>query len=139
MAAGGSVAASSIAAAQGSDCAVDSVLGVTLCTTISLCPSLSVDHDVYPDCGFRVNGTAIDVECVCNDELCPLGEAASCADAQTLMGQQTEALVCTQISEGGCIVPRGASTSTATATSTCDTTCRTECAGEPTCLLGCGC
>src|SRR4051794_10610798 len=64
-------------AATTSGCATDSATGLMLCTAISLCPSLAVDHDLYPHCGFRPAGNTLDLECVCGDYLCPVGTALS--------------------------------------------------------------
>jgi hypothetical protein len=128
------------ATAQGADCAQESTTGATLCTAISVCPNLAVDHDVYPNCGFRIRGMAIDVECVCNGQLCPLGSPTTCDQAAQLLQGQSEATVCTQVDEGRCTggTPAPAGSAGAPA-STCDATCRTECAGDPSCLKMCGC
>ena len=56
-------------------CVIDPLSRVTLCTAIGLCPGLSVDHDRFPSCGFRSGTGLIDVQCFCDDYLCPLGVA----------------------------------------------------------------
>lgn len=131
-------ASATTTAFQGGGCAVDANTGVTLCTTLSACAGFAIDHEVFPDCGFRVNGTAIDVECSCSGQLCPLGTTTTCADAQSLLGQVTEQVVCSQISDGRC-VDHTTKTTVPPSNSTCDTACRTDCGGDPTCLVACGC
>src|SRR6478672_3578019 len=49
--------------AQGIDCITEPSTGVSICTGISICPKVLVDHEVYPNCGFRVRGTTLDLEC----------------------------------------------------------------------------
>jgi hypothetical protein len=126
--------------AQGADCAHESTTGATLCSAISVCPNLMIDHDVYPNCGFRVRGMTIDIECACNGQLCPLGSPTTCDQATKLLEGQSEATVCAQADEGRCTggtpAPAGSGTGP---TTTCDPTCRTECAGDPSCLKMCGC
>src|SRR6185369_7336982 len=72
-------------AAQGIDCIVEPTTGDTLCSGISLCPGLYVDHDVYPHCGFRPKGNVLDIECACSEEVCPLGVPTTCAQAKQLL------------------------------------------------------
>ena len=122
------------AAVSGTQCALDSVSKTTLCTKIDPCPGLAVDHDVYPDCGFRVPAVSLDLECVCGDFLCSMGTALTCAQAGMLLTNGSELAVCTQVVEGRC-APRGA----AKPVSSCDRTCASECAGDPGCLGLCGC
>ena len=141
------VTTAAAAAATGSDCVTDTTTGATLCTSISSCPGLAVDHDSYPDCGFRINGTALDVECICSGSLCPLGTPTTCADATALLMAQSELQVCTQVSEDRCTggsAPAAGATTTTTSTPaapagtspTCDPDCRDECANAPACLVG---
>jgi hypothetical protein len=84
-------------AAVGAGCTQDLGGGTTLCTYISLCPTLGVDHDQFPNCGFRIRGDVIDIECICNGALCPMGSPTSCAQAKQLMTSQTELGVCQQV------------------------------------------
>jgi hypothetical protein len=119
----------------GTACALDSVSGVTLCTTIDLCPSLVVDHDLYPDCGFRVPGLSIDLECVCGDFLCAMGTALRCSQARDLLSQSSELAVCARQADGQC----AARSPSKPAQSGCDRTCALECAGDPGCWKLCGC
>jgi hypothetical protein len=111
---------------------------VTLCTAISTCPGISVDHDVYPDCGFRIQGTVLDLECLCSGSICPIGVPATCAQAQQLLAQQTQVAVCTQVSEDRCTGVSGGPTSDAGGGG-CDQTCASQCAGDPGCIKICGC
>ena len=101
-ASGVSEAAAEAAPVLPQGCVFDSAAQVTLCTTSSACPALRIDHDLYPNCGFRYPSTAIDVECVCDDSLCPLGAALDCAQAAALLDSQSELLTCIQRNEGRC-------------------------------------
>jgi hypothetical protein len=125
--------------AQGIDCGTDPDTSATLCLGNTACPGLTIDTVVYPGCGFRVNGAAVDIECSCSGWLCPLG-ATSCAVAKQKLAEENYGAVCGQLGGGACIqgVPTPRSTSSSSGGS-CDPTCRSECAGEPTCLQLCGC
>jgi hypothetical protein len=127
--------------AQGVNCGADPNTGATLCLGLSLCPNLVVDQSTYPACGFRVRGNALDVECSCGGELCPLGAATSCDAVLKLLQQQSEGIVCAQVSAGTCesTGPGAGSSSSSSGSSTCDKGCRDLCAGEPSCITGCGC
>jgi hypothetical protein len=131
--------------AQGVDCITESTTGATLCTGNSSCGTLAVDHTVYPDCGFRVVGAnvTLDLECACQQGmLCPVGIAASCAEAATMLQDQTEDTVCAQISEGRCSAGTGGASSSgggAAAQNACNATCESQCAGAPACIAACGC
>jgi hypothetical protein len=119
----------------GTGCAVDSVSGATLCTTIDQCPGLAVDHDLYPECGFRAPSTTIDLECVCGDFLCPVGAVLNCAQAQTLLADQSEIITCQQQNEGRC-APR---TTSKPSKASCDSICAEACTGDINCRKLCGC
>ena len=123
-------------AAKGVDCIVEQTTGATICSVNSLCPAVAINHDAFPNCGFRVKGGTLDIECACNGYLCPLGVPATCAQAAQMLKSQTEATVCAQVGEGRCVmgspvVPMGKGT--------CDKVCASECGGDPNCLIGCGC
>ena len=120
----------------GSGCATDSVSGTKLCSGFDQCPGLAVDHDVYPDCGFRVPSTTIDLECVCGDFLCPVGAVLNCAQAKMLLSEQSEVVTCIQQNEGRC-APR--STKSKPTTTSCDSICADACAGDINCRKLCGC
>jgi hypothetical protein len=124
---------------MGAGCGQEQTTGVTLCRAMSLCPSLTVDPDAFPDCGFRVSGDIIDLECACNGSLCPMGTATTCSDAAQLMQTQSELAVCAQVSEGRCSGGVPMPTPSSTAPSGCDATCRDMCAGDPSCYKICGC
>lgn len=119
----------------GSGCAVNTVSGTILCTSLDQCPGLAIDHDVFPECGFRVPSTSIDVECICGDFLCPVGAALSCAQAQELLMDQSEVVTCVQQNEGRC-APLIMSK---VGESSCDKTCAQACAGDINCRGLCGC
>ncbi|MEI9941522.1 MAG: hypothetical protein WDO69_30245 [Pseudomonadota bacterium] len=123
--------------ATGINCGVDPSSGVALCLGISSCPTALVDPDQFPDCGYRIAGSSIDLECLCGDALCPMGTAASCLDAKGLLSEQSAQEVCAGIADGRCQLVK--QTSNAAPTSTCDKECRSECAGVPGCISLCGC
>ncbi|CAN5400985.1 hypothetical protein BH09MYX1_BH09MYX1_12970 [soil metagenome] len=87
---------------QGADCGQDPYTGVTLCSAISTCPTIYVDYDLYPECGFRIHGSVIDLECACYGKLCPIGVTTSCTEAANLLASQSQYSVCAQINEGRC-------------------------------------
>lgn len=132
----GGLSASGGASATGTNCGVDPSSGVTLCLGISSCPKVRVDPDQFPDCGYRIAGNRLDLECLCGDSLCPVGSAASCLDAQALLSDGSAQAVCAGIAEGRCQVVKQTSN---TSTSTCDKACRAECGGVPDCVTFCGC
>jgi hypothetical protein len=116
-------------------CIVDPDSRVTLCTSIALCPALAVDHDRFPHCGFRTGAGLIDVECLCDEFLCPLGATLTCGQARDLLGSQFELNACLQINEGRC-APRTTLPPTGTS---CDKNCAAMCGGDPGCIRLCGC
>jgi len=85
-------------------CGVDPDTGVTLCSGISTCPGVTVDPDLFPGCGFRINDAAdvIDIECACYGQICPVGVASTCAQATALMQDQSQYTVCMQVDQGRC-------------------------------------
>lgn len=126
---------SDAAVATGAGCGVDSQTGTTLCRQVDLCPSLAVDPAQYPNCGFRVHGSAIDLECACSGSLCPVGAPTTCAQASQLLASQNEGIVCSQVNEGRCVESAPAPTQS----SSCDKVCAGECGNSPNCLSQCGC
>jgi len=124
------------APATGTNCGVDQSSGIALCLGISTCPAVRVDPDQFPDCGYRISGSRLDLECLCGDSLCPMGSAASCLDAKALLSEQSAQGVCAGVAEGRCRVV--ARTSQASS-STCDRECRAQCSGVPGCITLCGC
>jgi hypothetical protein len=136
----GSTSTPASGAAVGSSCGSDPNTGETLCLGNSLCPDITVDASVFPECGFLINGSAIDVECVCGGYLCPVGPTATCAAVATLLAQTNEGAVCGQVSTGACVqISTGSAASSSGGSSGCDTVCRDACDGTPTCLEACGC
>ncbi|HYQ05177.1 MAG TPA: hypothetical protein VER96_41155 [Polyangiaceae bacterium] len=134
--AGASGNSSGGASATGTNCGVDPSSGVALCLGISSCPSVRVDPEQFPDCGYRIAGRAIDLECLCGDSLCPMGSAASCLDAKALLSEQSAQAVCAGVAEGRCQVVQHSSHSSS---SSCDKDCRAQCSGVPGCVTLCGC
>lgn len=134
--------------ATGSGCGTDPTTGVTLCVGTSLCPDISVDESAFPECGFRINGNILDLECLCSGYLCPVGVATTCAQVSQLLSAQNEGVVCNAVTNNACAQLTTASAgSTATNAQTadsgsgsgCDTNCEANCAGEPDCIQLCGC
>jgi hypothetical protein len=141
-AASGDAAATSDAgsAVTGSGCTQDLGGGAVLCTATSECAGLTVDHDKFPNCGFRIHGTAIVIECVCDNQLCPLGVPTSCTQAKDMLDTQTEVQVCAQVNDGRCsALTSGQQTGAGAPPSSCDKACAGECGGNPSCLQICGC
>jgi hypothetical protein len=114
---------------------------ISLCQTISSCPSLALSTQIFPECGFRINGSAIDPECLCDSEyLCPIGHPATCAEAVTdSSGDVNYDSVCEQEVSGGCTDLTAGSTSSSTTTSAACQSCVNACDNVPTCLDACGC
>jgi hypothetical protein len=121
----------------GAGCTEDAVTQVTLCEFISACPSVDVDQGAFPGCGFRIKSgsAALDIECLCGTDLCPVGVPSTCADATQLLSQQSSITVCEQSDEGRCV----SLTTTTGTSSTCDKNCESGCAGDPSCIQFCGC
>jgi hypothetical protein len=131
-------ASGSSAGAQGTNCGTDPDTSAVLCLGSTVCPGLTMDTSVFPGCGFRVNGAAVDIECSCSGWLCPLG-ATSCSDAQSKMMAENYSVVCSQLGTAACVQGKPVASSSSSSGGTCDTTCRDECAGEPNCIQLCGC
>ncbi len=128
--------ATTAAAAGGTNCVQDPTTHATLCEQMSACPGVDVDQGAFPNCGFRVGSAApLDLECVCDTSLCPVGVPTTCAQAQALLQGQSALTVCEQLAEGRCVnlaAPDAGSSS-------CDPACRDECVGAPGCIQLCGC
>lgn len=124
------------ASATGTSCGVDPSSGITLCLGISSCPSVRVDPDQFPDCGYRIAGNKLDLSCLCGDSLCSMGSAASCLDAQALLFEQSAQAVCAGVADGGCQQVKQTSH---TSSASCNKECRAQCSGVPGCLTLCGC
>ncbi|HWZ88783.1 MAG TPA: hypothetical protein VNW92_08030 [Polyangiaceae bacterium] len=138
--AGSSSADGGVIPVSGTNCGVDPSSGISLCLGITSCPTVLVDPDQFPGCGYRIAGSVIDLECLCNDSLCPMGSAASCADAKALLADQSAQGVCASIAEGRCsVVGSSAAPANPNTSSSCDKDCRAECSGDPGCITLCGC
>jgi hypothetical protein len=122
---------------QGTNCFQVPGTQSALCEQLDSCPDLRVDPGAFPDCGFRVNGdTRLDLECVCDNALCPIGVPTSCDQAKQLLAAQSAIIVCAQLAEGRCLelVPPDAGRG-----GNCDHACAASCAGAPSCIQLCGC
>jgi hypothetical protein len=119
----------------GADCTTVAT-GVTLCAAVSACPSYELDPRLFPHCGFRIAGSALDLECYCTGILCPIGVATSCADVATLVRDQTEDTVCAEEGLGLCTSLAGSTTG---GTGSCNPTCTDGCGNTPACRQACGC
>ncbi len=107
-----------------------------LCRVTSVCPKVVVDAERFPNCGFRIRGSVVDIQCVCfGESLCPLGTPSTCAEATQLLANQSEAAACSQVMEGRCIALPVAPAKP----STCDKVCAADCRGDTTCRQSCGC
>ncbi len=126
----------------GSDCGQDPDTSAVLCLGNNVCPSVTIDTNAYPGCGFRVSGYTVDIECSCSGWLCPLG-ATTCTDAQTKLSAENLGTVCGQMGTGVCVqgtpVTSSSSSSSTSAGGTCDQSCLAGCDGEPICIQTCGC
>ena len=128
----------------GADCAIDSQSGQLLCRAVSTCPTVVIDSEAYPHCGFRIRGAAVDLVCGCGELICSMGAYTTCAQAQQLVTAQTEQGVCVQVAEDRCTHPPASTTSTSSSStsssgSTCDHACLSECGGGAACASVCGC
>lgn len=133
---------SSTTTAQGASC-TQITSSISLCEYINLCPNLALNTKVFPECGFRIHGTAIDLECLCENEyLCPIGvNTTTCAEATAAAGGDTTYdSVCEQIATGGCtdLAAGGGSTGSSTTNSACQQ-CISACDNVPSCIDACGC
>jgi hypothetical protein len=159
---GASASSSTTVGDAGTACSEDPATGVTLCADISTCPTVSVNQATLPGCGYLVQAdpTVLDLECTCGTYLCPIGVAAACTQAASLLSGLAYATVCAQSSEGLCVqeaAPVVATAPTATSTpstspttptttgtaspttTTCNTQCIVNCGDAPDCQLLCGC
>ncbi|MFO0679009.1 MAG: hypothetical protein U0169_20945 [Polyangiaceae bacterium] len=139
---GGIVTAQSDGGPSGSGCAQDPISKVTLCTTVSVCPTIAVDHDLFPNCGYRIRKDGFVLECWCNGYVCPMGTPTTCQQVSDLLAQQSEVGVCTQVEEGRCTggsAVADAGTSGSGQLVGCDRDCMKTCGGSEDCQRLCGC
>src|SRR5262249_26923827 len=128
------------ASVTGGGCGQEQKTGIQLCVATSMCPSVVVDTSAFPDCGFRIRGSAVDLVCACGTSICPMGIFSTCAQAAQLLTSQTEQGVCVQVSEGRCVdapTPSGSSGSNGKAA--CDRDCVQQCGGGADCAAMCNC
>jgi hypothetical protein len=113
---------------------------ISLCEFINLCPSFSLNTSVFPQCGFRIHGDAIDPECLCQNEyLCPVGHPTTCTEAaQAASGDVNYDSVCQQAVTGGC-TDLTATTGGGSTTSAACQACANACDNVPSCVDACGC
>jgi len=130
----------------GANCGIESGSGQQLCQATSICPTLVVDTQAFPHCGFRIKGGATELVCACGQLLCSMGTYTTCTQAAALLMMQTEQQVCTQLAEDRCSAGTAAPSSGGSGTSgssgakgTCDHTCLAECGGGGGCASICGC
>lgn len=120
-------------------CSGDPGTGVILCSSTASCPSVLIDRDAYPSCGFRPGLGALNPVCLCSGYICPLGSASSCQEAQALIANQTVLQVCSQVSEGRCLATSTASGRMDSGLPACDRDCLRRCGAAPECKTLCGC
>jgi hypothetical protein len=133
---------------SGTGCGTDPATGVSLCLGTSACSTVTVDQNVFPECGFYFLNGSVYLACLCSNYVCPLGQPATCDQAAALLQSTNEGTVCGQTTSGGCTEVSSASASTGTgadagastdAGSGCDETCYSGCGGDPDCIQLCGC
>lgn len=140
------------ASVVGGGCGVEPTTGQQLCVATTMCPTLVVDVQAMPHCGFRLRGNAVDLMCACGASLCSMGLFDTCTQAAKLLTSQTEAAVCAQVTDGRCLestatVPTAAATQTSSSTSStggdpndpCDRQCVKDCGGGAACAAVCSC
>src|SRR5580658_3185906 len=125
---------------SGTGCKTDPTTNVTLCAGSSECPSVNVDPNVYPDCGYFFNGGLVYLACLCSNNLCPIGQPTTCAQAAALLQSSNEGTACAEADNNQCTMLSSGTAADATTIGTtdagsgCDQTCYSACAGEPDCI-----
>lgn len=134
-------AAGGDAGVTGAGCGAEATTGTQLCTAVSTCPSVVVDTQATPGCGFRIRGAVVDLVCACGEAICPMGAFTTCAEAARLLTEQTPSSVCTQLAEGRCTeVTAATPTPPASDVSpACDRQCVRDCGGGAACAAVCNC
>jgi hypothetical protein len=126
----------------GAGCGIESGSGTQLCVATSACPTVVVDTQALPHCGFRIKAGASELVCGCGDSICSMGAYTTCAQAAALLSSQTEQQVCTQLAEGRCsagVPTPSTSSSSGSSGSSCDKACMAEWGGGGACASICGC
>jgi hypothetical protein len=125
----------------GAGCGAERQTGIQLCIATSQCPTVVVDTQAMPSCGFRIRGSIVDLVCACNGtHICPMGIFTTCREAAKLLTSQTEQQVCLQATEGRCAeaaVPN--QTPTNSKNPACDRACLDQCGGGAACASVCNC
>lgn len=126
---------------QGAGCGIESNSGTVLCRVTSACPTVQVDGEQFPHCGFRIKGGSSELVCACGNQICSMGAFTTCAQAAKLISSQSEGAVCAQIAEDRCTtaVPATSSSSGGNQSPTCDRSCLQECGSGAGCASICGC
>jgi hypothetical protein len=106
---------------------------------VSTCPSVVVDTQAMPDCGFRIRGSVVDLVCACGTAICPMGAFTTCAEATRLLAEQTTSSVCTQLAEGRCSEAAPTTTPGNDGNPACDRQCVRDCGGGSACAAVCNC
>lgn len=140
------------AAVVGGGCGLEPTSGQQLCVATTMCPTLVVDTQSMPHCGFRLRGGAVDLMCACGASLCSMGVFDTCSQAANLLANQTEAAVCAQVTEGRCLektttVPTAVTPTPTTSSASssgdpndpCDRQCVKDCGGGAACASVCNC
>ncbi len=123
-------------AISGLGCGTEIETGIPLCLATSSCPSVVIDGQAFPTCGFRIRGSIVDLVCACGTHVCAMGAYTTCAQAAQLLTSQTYQSVCAQVNEGRCVE---AQPPAGTSQSTCDRNCLKECGGGAGCAALCNC
>lgn len=126
----------------GAACGAETKTGTQLCAAVSTCPSVVVDTQAMPSCGFRIRGAVVDLVCACQTSLCPMGTFTTCNEASRLLAEQTEGTVCAQLAEGRCTdvaptTPVGSAEQNGNPA--CDRNCIRDCGGGAACAAVCNC
>lgn len=122
-------------AVTGLGCGAEIETGIPLCVATSACPTVVIDGQAFPTCGFRIRGSVVDLVCACGTQICAMGAYTTCAQAAQLLTSQTYQSVCAQVSEGRCVEAQG----TGPTPSTCDRQCLQQCGGGAGCAALCNC
>lgn len=131
---------------KGAGCGIESGSGAQLCIATSLCPTVVVDTQALPHCGFRIKAGSSELVCGCGESICSMGTFTTCAQAAQLLVTQTESAVCAQVAEERCTTPppapagsSGSSGASSSSGAPCDKQCLQECGGGGGCASICGC
>lgn len=135
----------------GGGCGVETTTGQQLCVATSQCPTLVVDTQAMPHCGFRLRSGVADLVCACGTSICTMGTFDTCEQASNLLLNQSESEVCVQVAEGRCYdtatttTTKTAAPATSSSSSTssggtgCDAQCVKDCGGGEACASVCNC